>query len=708
MNPQDLHNNLAAALARGDDADTAMDAFHAAMEQLAGQATPTLDARTEAMSLGVAVKGSLLRAWTDTGALAFADYGRHLETMERLGLAKSGRDFQDAPVTMLTTKGLQQAALLQGFARALHEGIPWAEHVPHAAPSARDAEQNNLWGEKRLQGLAPTGERVWSNGHVALVWPDDDRHMPASLRDAARPPPVVNLDRSWPQNIDQRQVVEPVAVSGTLNSAKASVTDARQVWFSNGSAANAGYVDAILRAHPDAEFHADPRQARRGSIAVTVPHKDGHKVVGMFMPLSSGYLDNAMPEGVGRAMDAYWQAKGVDPRTKALERSMEEQMQRFSSVNGFFNAALRSGGRNIVLRGHWNEEPTPHPVLQWDVLTNQQLHAIGKHTQVLALGFATPQHVEQCKHMDPKALAERWQRETTLAEIGRDGTSMAMTDGLGRKTSLDSIEKVEKYKRERALPEWLGAEALHELRYKHEAQDSQAFTPVREREGPPVAIGTRVRWTANPPNMGCVEGLLTECDRSQAGHWRLTIATRRFDGEPMHHRLWSNEGSVEEAGWSINRDHRFTRLMEPNGDHRLVESIHDLEDLVHGIGLMEPSMAHYADELRTQFWQTRTLDEYTHGIEDALQDRYGLTVDEALFNEGLAQQRDMGVSPLAMAHLVGTRLDLTPVAIAPMVGEPMGMVMADGLHHGQQHGVLERIGQKAPQAPAWNTGPGYP
>ena len=84
---------------------------------------------------------------------------------------------------------------------------------------------------------------------------------------------------------------------------------------------------------------------------------------------------------------------------------------------------------------------------------------------------------------------------------------MAMTDGLGRRVVLDNIESVTKYKRERALPEWLGDSVLYELRYAHESQDSQAFTPPRERDGPPVAIGTRVRWTANPPNVGCIEGL---------------------------------------------------------------------------------------------------------------------------------------------------------------------------------------------------------
>lgn len=683
MNPQDLHNDLAAALASGADRDAATDAFHARIEQLAGQAQPTLDARSEAMALGVAVKGSLLRAWTDTGTLAFADYGRHLETMERLGLAKAGVDFQGAPVTMLTAKGLQQAALLQGYARALHEGIPWTDHVPHAAPSARDAEQKHLWGEKVYEGVTPDGVRAWSNGHVAMVWPDDDRHMPARLRDTGRPVPNVSMANAWPQNLAQRERIDPVAVSGTLNSVKASVTDARQVWFSNGASANAAYVDAILRAHPNAEFHADPRQARRGSIAIAVPHKDGHKVMGMFMPLSSSYLDNAMPEGVGKAMDAHWLAKGVDPRAQALERAMQEQMHRFANVNGFYNTALRSGGRNIVLRGHWNEEPTAHPVLQWDVLTNQQLRSIAKHTQVLSFGFATPQHVEQCKHMDPKDLVQRWQREATLAELERDGQAMAMTDGLGRRASLDTIEKVEQYKRERALPEWLGADVLHELRYAHEAQDSQAFTPARERTGPPVAIGTRVRWTANPPNVGCIEGLLTQCDQSQAGNWRLTIATRRYDGEPMEHRMWTNEGTVQEAGWSIARDFRYTHLVEPSGEHRLVESAQDLEDIVHGIAIEDRAMAHYADALRTQWWQSRTLDEYKEAIDSALQEGFGVSVEEGLYSDGLKAQRDLGLSPLAVAHVVGTRLKLTPVAMQP--GQPAqgpfhaGLVQADGL-----------------------------
>lgn len=683
MNPQDLHNELAAALASGADQDAATDAFHARMQSLVAQALPTLDARTEAMSLGVAVKGSLLRAWTDTGALAFADYGRHVETMEKLGLAKPGIDFQGAPVTMLTAKGLEQAALLQGYARALHDGLAWKDHVPRAAPSAKEHEQKALWGEALAHGTTPTGERVWTNGHMALVWPEDDKQLPTALRGNLRDVPVRSFERVWPQDIAQRERIEPVGVSGVLNSAKASVTDARQVWFSNGSTANGAYVDAVLRAYPDAEFHADPRQARRGSIAVTVPQRDGHKVVGVCMPTSTGYLMNAMPEGVGQAMDAHWLAQGVDPRAKALERAMQEQMHKFSSVNGYFNTALRSPGSNIVLRGHWQDEPTAHPVLQWDVLSNTALRNIAKHTQVLAFGVSTPQEIERIKRLEPKDLATRWTQEATLAEIGRDGKSMAMTDGLGRHAVLDSIEKVDQYKRERALPEWLGNAALHELRYTHESQDSQAFTPPRERDGPPVAIGTRVRWTANPPNVGCIEGLLTQCDKSQAGNWRLTIATRRFDGEPVHHRMWTNEGSVEEAGWSIDRDFRFTKLVEPNGDYRLVDNAQDLEDIIYGIGLEEPAMAHYADALRTQWTQTRTMDEYKDSIDAALKEAYGVSVEEGLFSDGLEFQRDLGVSPLAMAHVVGTRLELTPQAL-PATGlegpqdAAAGLVYADG------------------------------
>lgn len=688
MNPQDLHNELAAALANGADRDAAINTLYTRIKELAGQAQHSLDARSEAMSLGVAVKGSLLRAWTDIGTLAFADYGRHLETMERLGLAKAGVDFQGAPITMLTTKGLQQAALLQGYARALHGGIPWHDAVRHGEPSARESEQKALWGDTAYRGVLgadQNNQRVWSNGHMAMLWPDNEKHLPAKFRGNATATtiPARSFDRVWPQDMAQRERIDPVAVSGTLNSAKASVTEARQVWFSNGQTADARYVDAILREYPDASFHADPRQARRGSIAITVPHGDGHQVVGVCMPTSTGYLMHAMPEGVGKAMDAHWLAKGVDPRAKALERAMQEQMHRFANVNGFYNTALRSGGRNIVLRGHWNEEPTAHPVLQWDVLTNQQLRSIAKHTQVLSFGFATPQHVEQCKHMDPKDLVQRWQREATLVELERDGQAMAMTDGLGRRASLDTIEKVEQYKRERALPEWLGADVLHELRYAHEAQDSQAFTPARERTGPPVAIDTRVRWTANPPNVGCIEGLLTQCDQSQAGNWRLTIATRRYDGEPMEHRMWTNEGTVQEAGWSIARDFRYTHLVEPSGEHRLVESAQDLEDIVHGIAIEDRAMAHYADALRTQWWQSRTLDEYKEAIDSALQEGFGVSVEEGLYSDGLKAQRDLGLSPLAVAHVVGTRLKLTPVAMQP--GQPAqgpfhaGLVQADGL-----------------------------
>lgn len=708
MNPQDLHNDLTATLATATDRDDAINAFLEAMKALEERAIHTQQDRAQAMSLGVSVKGALLRSRTDVGTLNASD-GRIQDTMERQGLVKPGLDFQGSPVSMLTAEGMRQAALLKGYARALQDGVEWKDHVQRAAPSAKEHEQKALWGETFLHGAAPTGERVWSNAHVAMLWPSDEKLLPTALRGDLRDIPSRNFGRVWPQDIDQRERIEPLAVSGVLNASKASVTDAREVWFSNGSSANAAYVDAVLRAYPDAQFHADPLQARRGSIAVTVPFVGSHKVVGLFMPTSTGYLVKAMPAGVGRAIDAHWLAQGVDPRTKALERSMQEQMHAFASVNGYFNTVLRSPGSNIVMYGHWQEEPTVHPILKWDALSNLELLNLAKHTQVLSFGISTPQEVERIKGMKPMELVARWNDETTMAEIGRDGKSMAMTDGLGRRASLDSIEKVVQYRRERALPEWRGAAVLHELRYTHEAQDSQAFTPPRERDGPPLAIGTRVRWTANPPNVGCIEGLLTQCDRSQAGNWRLTIATRRFDGEPIHQRMWTNEGTVEEAGWSIERDFRFTKLTTPSGEHHLVESAQDLEDLVHGIGIEDPAMVHYADALRTQWWQSRTMAEYKDSIGQALEDGFGVSVEEGLFSDGLEFQRDMGMAPIVMAHVVGTRLQLNPLQV-PALGlqgmqdSPVGLVPAEGAAWTAQPATSQGNGQRDPTATTWNLG----
>jgi hypothetical protein len=203
-----------------------------------------------------------------------------------------------------------------------------------------------------------------------------------------------------------------------------------------------------------------------------------------------------------------------------------------------------------------------------------------------------------------------------------------------------------------------------------------------------------------------MEGLLTQCDRSQAGNWRLTIATRRFDGQPMQHRMWTSEGSVQEAGWSIDRDVRFTKLVEPNGDHRLVESAHDLEDILHGIALEDPAMAHYADALRTQFWQTRTLDEYTQGIGAALQESYGMSVEESLFSDGLEFQRDVGVSPLAMAYVVGNRLGLTPLPPpqASPADDTPGLVHAVGATFAQRHPAPQAAKPEQAMA-AWQSHP---
>ena len=176
--------------------------------------------------------------------------------------------------------------------------------------------------------------------------------------------------------------------------------------------------------------------------------------------------------------------------------------------------------------------------------------------------------------------------------------------------------------------------------------------------------------------------------------------------------MWTNEGKVEEAGWSIERDFRFTKLVMPNGEHRLVESAQDLEDMVHGIGIEDPAMVHYADTLHTQWWQTRTMDEYKDSIGQALQDGYGVDVEEGLFSDGLELQRDVGVSPIAMAHLVGTRLQLTPL-LTPAVGvessqgipeAPSGLVAAEGTAWSQSATTHRSMGQPGQSESTWNLG----
>ncbi|MET1537472.1 hypothetical protein, partial [Burkholderia sola] len=104
---------------------------------------------------------------------------------------------------------------------------------------------------------------------------------------------------------------------------------------------------------------------------------------------------------------------------------------------------------------------------------------------------------------------------------------------------------------------------------------------------------------------------------------------------------------------------------------------------------------------------SRTLDEYKAGIDAALQDAFGVSVDESLYGEGIKAQRDLGLSPLAMAHLVGTRLELTPVpppSPSP-AGAPvqMGLVANDGMAWLSQP---EPVGKpKDPTAQDWSMRP---
>ena len=688
QSPKQLHAALASALNQPDAVRSELvHEFHAAMLATDGLLSPEGKEVTQrdALALSASHRLLLLRAKVDVGTLAFGDYGRNVTSLVKLGLAEEGHDFQGAPVAFLTRSGQLHSLALQAYATELQQGMSYSRHIPFKAPSARAHEQRELWGDpaNAYQGdvVTPDGvKRAWSNRHVALLMDPDNarvsKHMPLSQSpDNAKNIQTVDIQRVWPKDLEgrSRKAIVPVAISGTMTAEARTLVDSRTVWFSNGQTADAKLVNAILRFHPNARWSYDSHQARQGAIAIST--EEG-KIVGILMGTTTGRFNSTMPPGVADALDAYWSGLGVSPRMAATERAIEESLR---TLRGHQVSYLpQSDGHSLILRGQWVEPAhgSTYLDLHWDSVDNKHLAEAARHQHVRVVGhssLASGHPVDVMDKLDAHVLAQRWRGEAYMAHIAPDATltgdALRVVDAFGFATTLDTLASVEKYRRERGLPEWFANSELHELAYRHTSRGSHAFSTASEINRPPVQLGQRVRWTCNSPEgeggNSIVEGQVTHCEKGQTGAWRLTLRHGKSptDGQPLNTRVWSNLGTIEDAGWTLTQsENGRTYLVEPTGQQWDVRSAVELGELTASIARRDPAMFTYMQGLERQWWQTRSMVDYSESLDQVLQSQYGIGVDDCEEDAiRLEQERNLGNAPSLLATVIADKLNLAPM-----------------------------------------------
>jgi hypothetical protein len=688
QSPKQLHAALASALAQPDAVRSELiHDFHAAMLATDGLLSPEGKEVTQrdALALSASHRMLLLRAKVDVGTLAFGDYGRNVTSLIKLGLAEEGHDFQGAPVAFLTRSGQLHSLALQAYAADLEHGMPFSRHIPSKAPSARAHEQRELWGDPAhaYQGdvVTPDGvKRAWSNRHLALLLEpgnaSHNKYLPLNQSpDNAKNVQTVDIQRVWPKDLEGRvrKPIVPVAISGTMTAEARSLVDDRTVWFSNGQTANVKRVDAITRFHPNARWSYDPHQARQGAIAIST--EEG-KVVGILMGTTTGRFNSTMPPGVADALDAYWSGLGVSPRMAATERAIEESLRALRGQQVSY--LTQSDGHSLILRGQWVEPANAGTYLDlhWDSVDNKHLAEAARHQHVLVVGhssLASGHPVDVMDKLAAHVLAQRWREEAYMADIAPDATAtgdaLRVVDAFGFATTLDTLASFEKYRRERGLPAWFATSELHELAYRHTSRGSHAFSTENEIQRPPVQLGQRVRWTSNPPEVEgvnpIVEGQVTHCEKGQTGAWRLTIRHGKSptDGQPLNTRVWSNLGNIQDAGWTLTQsEHGRTYLVEPTGQQWDVRSAVELDELTESIARRDPAMFTYMQGLERQWWQTRSMADYSESLDQVLQSQYGIGVDDCEEDAiRLEQERNLGNAPALLATVIADKLNLAPM-----------------------------------------------
>jgi hypothetical protein len=310
--------------------------------------------------------------------------------------------------------------------------------------------------------------------------------------------------------------------------------------------------------------------------------------------------------------------------------------------------------------------------LHWDSVDNKHLAEAARHQHVLVVGqssLARGHPSDVMDKLDAHVLAQRWRGEAYMADIAPNATetgdALRVVDAMGFTTTLDTLASFEKYRRERGLPEWFANCELHELAYRHTSRGSHAFSTASEIHRPPVQLGQRVRWTCNPPEIGVVEGQVTHCEKGQTGAWRLTIRHGKSptDGLPLNTRVWSNLGTIEDAGWTLTQnEHGRTYLVEPTGQQWDVRSAVELGELTESIARRDPAMFTYMQGLERQWWQTRTMADYTESLDQVLQSQYGIGVEDSQEDAiRLEQERNLGNAPALLATVIADKLNLAPM-----------------------------------------------
>jgi len=700
QSPRQLHAALASALNQPDAVRSELiHDFHAAMLATDGLLSSEGKEVTQrdALALSASHRMLLLRAKVDVGTLAFGDYGRNVTSLIKLGLAEEGHDFQGAPVAFLTRSGQLHSLALQAYAADLEHGMPFSRHIPSKAPSARAHEQRELWGDPAhaYQGdvVTPDGvQRAWSNRHVALLLEhgnvSHNKYLPLNQSpDNAKNVQTVDIQRVWPKDLEgrSRKAIVPVAISGTMTAEARSLVDDRSVWFCNGQTANANLVDAVIRLQPGAKFSYDPHQARQGAIAIST--EEG-KVVGILMGTTTGQFNTTMPPGVSDAFNDYWSGLGISGRMAATERAIEESLR---ALRGHQVSYLwQETSHSLILRGQWVEPAigstnlgSTYLDLHWDSVDYKHLAEAARHQHVLMVGhssLASGHPASITDKLDAHDLAERWREEAFMADIAANATpngdGLRVVDAFGFATTLDTLASVEKYRRERGLPEWFANSELHELAYRHTSRGSHAFSTASEIHRPPVQLGQRVRWTCNPPEVGVVEGQVTQCEKGQTGAWRLTLRHGKSptDGQPLNTRVWSNLGTIKDAGWTLTQnEHGRTYLVEPTGQQWDVRSAVELGELTESIARRDPAMFSYMQGLERQWWQTRSMADYSESLDQVLQSQYGIGVDDCEEDAiRLEQERNLGNAPALLATVIADKLNLAPMEalMGPIVTLP--------------------------------------
>jgi hypothetical protein len=127
--------------------------------------------------------------------------------------------------------------------------------------------------------------------------------------------------------------------------------------------------------------------------------------------------------------------------------------------------------------------------------------------------------------------------------------------------------------------------------------------------------------------------------------------------------VWSNLGTIDDAGWTLTQnEHGHTHLVEPTGQQWDVRSAVELGELTESIARRDPAMFSYMQGLERQWWQTRTMAEYSESLDQVLQSQYGIGVEDCEEDAiRLEQERNLGNAPALLATVIADKLNLAPM-----------------------------------------------